>query len=76
MIPPASLAAASLLLSGSPGTRTGRSGSAGLIIGLLALGLRCVVVSAETDPELRACAARVLPGIVHVQDVADRSAVG
>ena len=42
------------------------SGFGGLIYTLLSLGLRIIVVSAETDPVARAAASSVFPHVIHV----------
>ena len=47
------------------------SGLGGLVVGLLALGMRCLVVSAEADPELRRVQAKAFSGAIHVARVED-----
>ena len=45
------------------------SGIGGLIFSALALGIRCVVLSAEADPDLRAAKAKIFPNLVEIDQV-------
>ena len=47
------------------------SGLGGLLVATLALGLRCIVVSTETDIVLRKAKAKLLPNVVILPDVKD-----
>ena len=46
------------------------AGIGGLPLALLALGVRCIVLSAESDPELRQAKRSIFPNIVEIEDVA------
>ena len=50
------------------------SGFAGAALALMALGVRCIVLSAECDAIARRCAESVMPNIVHVKSVEEVNA--
>ena len=45
------------------------AGYSGLVIAMLCLGVHCYALAAECNPTARACAAQVMPQIVHVDAV-------